>query len=155
MMNMLEKLAYTQNHVADTINSQYFDLNGQLLWDAIQYSGDDPRKLEKLELARVVGNKFLVFSTTASKISDSTRRKISSLIGENVEFYEIDEENYFGDERKIIEEKILKSEFGFSKFVKDEENGDMYVITLPRENYYTPEQIQLAQQLTYDPVVAY
>ena len=155
MMNMLEKLAYTQNHVADTINSQYFDLNGQLLWDAIQYSGDDPRKLEKLELARVVGNKFLVFSTTASKISDSTRRKISSLIGENVEFYEIDEENYFGDEMKIIEEKILKSEFGFSKFVEDEENGDMYVITLPRENYYTPEQIQLAQQLTYDPVVSY
>lgn len=155
MMNMLEKLAYTQNHVADTINSQYFDLNGRLIWNVIHHSNDDPRKLEHVEFARVVGNKVIVFSTTASEISDSTRRKMSGLIGENVELYEVDDENYFGDEMKVIEEKILKSQFGFSKFVEDEENGDMYVINLPRENYYTSEQIQLVQQLTADSVVAY
>lgn len=154
MLNMFKPLAYSQNNVADTINSNYSKLNGKLLWDAIHYLDSNHRVfLERADFARVVGSRFIVFSITASKLSDSLRHKVSDLIGEKLELYEVTNENYWADVWKVLKENILNSEFKRSEIVKDKENGDIYVITLPRENHFTSEQIQLVQQLTNNPVV--
>ncbi|MBR1645963.1 MAG: 50S ribosome-binding GTPase [Selenomonadaceae bacterium] len=151
MADMLENLSYAQNSVADTLNHQYGELNFQLLVRAAQYSQIGSDELSISTIARIVGEEF--FFVNSKRLSESNRQKLSELLGEKLSVCKVGDETYFDDVVDYVQRNILGCEFGFDKFVEDEDNGDMYLIHLPGSGNFTDEEIQLTQQIFDDPVI--
>ena len=153
MCNTLENLAFAQNKVADAINEQYRSLNYKLFWHAMKYLNlEQPHQVF---LARVVGKKMFVFSTTY--ISGEIEEKISKLIGEKVDFRKTEDEDYWEVVYAVVERFILRSELSIPRFVENKTEGDMYLIRLPKNKKFQFEnkkdEILLAEQLLSDPVI--
>lgn len=149
MYDMLINLAYQQNKIADAINFQYRNLNYELFWNAINYL--NVNQPEQVLTARVVGEKMFVFST--SYVSREIEEKMSKLLGEKIDFRKTEDDDYWKVVFYVVENFILRSKFYTPKFVEDEESGDMHLIELPSDKYFSEEQIQLAQQILCDPAV--
>ena len=152
MQDMIADLAYSQNIIADTVNRQYLNLNHRLLWEAANYVCGDFNKLEKILMARSVGNKIILFTTTAEKFPESVRRKVEELLGEKFSIFDVREESYWEDTRKLIENYILNSKFKFYRF-SGASDDIMHIISLTKNDKITDEQIQLTQQIYEDPVI--
>lgn len=153
MYEMMRELSYRQNKVADAINAQYQNLNYELFWHAINYLNlEQPHEVL---IARVVGNKMFVFSTTF--VSGEDEDKLSKLIGEKIDFRKTEDEEYWKVVFYVLEHFILKSNFSTPRFVENDTEGDMHLIVLPKNKEYQfkdkVEEIQLAQQLLCEPVV--
>lgn len=152
MQEMLVELSYDQNLVADTLNNRYYELNCSLLIRAAEYSKINPDDFREFAAYRIVGEEFLILNE--GSLSEDDRRKLANLLGETVTVCKVsDGEKRFDEECEFVTKKILEHEFGFTNFVKDEDNGDMYIIILPRNKNFTAKQIQLTQQIFGDPVV--
>lgn len=152
MTELLTELAYAQNLVADTLTRQYNNVNCELLIRAAIYSDIPPEELDEISTARIVGEEFMI--TCESNLSERNRRKLAKLLGENVTVCRVsDDEKRFDEKCDFVTKKILGHKFGFTTFVEDEDNGDMFIIVLPRSKRFTQRQIQLTQQIFEDPVV--
>lgn len=153
MYEMLRELAYQQNKIADAINFQYQDLTWHFLWEAIRYVGGNPKNLEQVLVARSVGSRAIIFSTTNPVLPELVKDKIEKMLGEKIStYYVLNGENYWRCIFTILEKQILQSDFYLPKFVENEESGDMYLISLPANKSFSEEQIHLAQQILGDPV---
>lgn len=152
IQDMFVNLAYAQNLVADTLSEQYNDLNIELLIRAAMHADIPPEEFSQISTARFVGEEFLIINE--SNLLETSQRELTNLLGENVTVCKVlDDEKRFNEECEFVTKKILGQEFGFTKFVEDETNGDMFIIVLPRNRNFTAKQIQLTQQIFSDPVV--
>lgn len=149
MKEMIARLAYEQNSVADTINEQYRDLNYDLFWEAINYL--DIAQPEKVYTSRIVGQELFVF--TNSKLMDDQKRALSKLLNEKISLYVVNEndQEYWKDARTAIENNIPGSEL--SIVTMEREWGDMNVIFISREDDISDEYLQIIQQHFGSPLV--
>ena len=147
MYGISSRLAFEQNVVADKINEQYRDLNYDLFWEATNYSGEKQPK--KVITARIVGKTLLLFTTSRKPDLEKTKK----LLDENVVVCTVGEDDKFTEDVfNILEKIVLKHDFAFYDFI-DEDWGKMKVIELPATVNFSAEQIQIAEQLLYSPVV--
>ncbi len=156
MLNMFKPLAYSQNNVATAINNQYKDLNFELFIRAAFYLKSNPEEFQKLTVVRIVGEEMIVIN--AAEVSEETERKLSKILGEKVTCYKVDGENYKFGVLDCLHYHVLNLEPGDTNveiFVEDEENGDMLLLYLPGNIYFTPSQIQFAQQLVSQTIAFY
>ena len=153
MYEMMRELSYRQNKVADAINEQYRSLNYELFWHAVEYLQIE--QPDQVFLARVVGKKMFVFSTTY--VSGEIEEKISKLIGEKVDLRKTEDEDYWKVVYYVVENFILQSEFSTPRFVENKTEGDMHLVRLPKNKKFQFEnktdEILLAEQLLSDPVI--
>ncbi len=147
MREMIARLAYEQNNVADTINEQFRDLNYDLFGEAVKYA--DSCHPKEIFNARIVGKEFVIF--TVSEISSIERQTISNLLNENISVFTISKEKYWEELFNAIELAVLHQEYTFLPMERDW--GNMNIISLSQESDVSDEQIQIAQQLSDSPVV--
>ena len=152
MRDMIGKLSYAQNILANTVNDCFRDINFNLFVNAKQYIDSRTSRTEMKEIltARTVGNSFIVFSTI--KLSDKAQIKISALLGEKVSAFKVGKDDYWQSVFATVNNAIIKNELVEQDF-SYEPWGKMSVIYLPDDAELSDNQIQLIQQVHESPVV--
>ncbi len=151
MQDMITDLAYAQNVIADTVNRQYRNLNWELLIQAESFLQIPYDEILQANILRNVGNKILLLNE--GNLSEDSRIKLEKLISEKFIVHKVSSENHWDDIHEYFSEYVLNFDFGFTRFVEDEKNGDMHIIVLPRYGEYEEEAIQFLQQIYEDPVI--
>ena len=149
MRDMRERLAYVQKKMADTVNDLYRDLNYRLLWEAMEYTGGNPRDLKEVFTARIVGDQFLVFSVDDMPVE--IQKALAKLFQEKFYASRCDNDNYWNDVGRALESSILHQSFGMNTFI-DEDWRRMSTIALEDKDCLSTEQKQLMEQIWDSPI---
>ena len=147
MKEMIARLAYEQNNVADTINEQYRDLNYDLFWEAINYL--DIAQPEKVYTARIVGQEMLAFTTT--ELIQGQIQTLSKLLNEKISIHTVKDEEYWDGIWTTIEDDI--SGEGVYTAEMERDWGKIMIVHIPKENNIIDEHIQMIEQIFESPIV--
>ena len=109
-LEIVERLACAQYKIADTINSQYKNLNFKLFVEARQHIGQknlgEQYYMDEIMIARVVSKEFVIFAT--NKMPKWECDTLSKLLGgDHVSSFEVSSSNYWQDVKEIIKRDII------------------------------------------------